>query len=317
MEAPQLLPLEVMAAIREVILDVNPVSCFTVQKQGFSFTLTSTLASLIDSGGNAINFSISGNTKLYMLVQWLQAQGATTSLLEDYVPLEYCSSLFPQSGIGITNAVSIKRGCYYSDQTICHILNNYCRKFYEHDFMVMLQSPVPYIGENYSGADLYDVNVSPYGISSLDRRDRGKMTLWCSYFLLEERRKNSASLAFLKNKNGDADAADCVKGDYRNLIEDTMTKIGDSFAITDKQQADGSGEKDFTALWGDKYQFLTKLQLYIRERYEKIFGDYSLRDNVMVSTGFSIEKNWMYESYANTTTLSGFADDLLFSNRWL
>ena len=111
--------------------------------------------------------------------------------------------------------------------------------------------------------------------------------------------------------NGDS----CGGGEFKNTNIDTTTRVGDVFTEMEKTDESGTGLDGFTSLWGDKYSYLTKLQLYIRSMFEKQFQDYSLRDNAMISQTFTMDKTWERSSWINPHLFSNDTYGVLVDNR--
>jgi len=293
---------EIVTSVRELILDINPVSCFTLQKQGLSFSANTEKAEVTGSTNATLLYSEA--PKFYDLVSFLKDKGVDVKLSIDYVPLDYSSSLKDIPTVSLDSPKEIMRRNYFSVEMIYKTVLDHFQKFYDYEYS-------PYV----------DTFVYFNGSAELDRmlgvmttREQQKVVLWAAYFLIEERRKNTASMNFLRTKNGEVDDLCAGAGDFRNRYQETTTKVGETFVLREGQEELGKVEQDFTALWGDKYDFLTKLQLSIRDRFEKLFNDYSLRDSTINSTSFVLEKNWISHAYADTLSLSLFTKDLLLTS---
>jgi hypothetical protein len=294
---------QILVAIRELIMDVSPVQSFSVKKAtpGFSFSKSDTQV-IIDSVPYAIGSA--EVLKIYHLMPLLIAKGASVDVLPDHVALELTSSLqnfnFLAAALEAADGATVSRSNYFSAETIDGVIE---------DFFNMYQPP------------LYWDNV-PREVSSivntLDYLDTRKLAYWTAYYLIDRKRMLVATSSVAQKKNTFSTVAPGSSGggcdDDASLVnkERTVTmKIGDSFTVTETNAKQDEQPVGLTSIWGDNYEFLTKLQLYLRDRYERLFRDYSLRDNVAVSTTVTLEKGWTPFAYYDTHDLSQFTRDIL------
>lgn len=280
----------VKKTIRETCNDTNPVLCFTALKQGFSLEVKSDRVVL--TGNEATELLFTDFPSIYELINKLDDLGVTISKPMDYVATEVSTYLKELANTSIdAAAVSVKRKSYFSDETIDKILINYFTVYYPTE---VDENEMPVVSEILTTSIDYSVFVH--------------MVLWCSYMLLEEKRKNYATNRVL---NEGLDTED--DSGMRNYLQTINSKTGDSFSVTENEVV-GKDEDGFTALWGDKYSFYAKLQLFIRTKFEKLFKDYSLRDNVAVSINVPLDTHWSPFAYVNTKGLSSVSKDILSPN---
>lgn len=274
-------------SIREVSLDLNPVQCFSITtEQDFSFVKT--------DGGFTINeqeYSFGDIPKLYHLMNKLNDINGVTALpTPEYVPTDYCTNLINVT-INLTKdsdpkSVTLKRKNFFSQSVIEEIMSNF------------FGSNLPYDGVPKTVSEIFDY---------LTYFDKQRMILWVAYYLIDRRRMMMASAGELMRINGMGDSC----GDFVNKNNTVTTSVGDVFSVTESIDETGKGLDGFTSLWGDKYSYLTKYQLWIRDRLEKQFKDYSLRDDVMINQSFSMVKGWEGDAWINTLRLSEFTEDLM------
>lgn len=289
---------ELIKAIRELALDVGPVSCFSIAKQDFLYTKAVNggvpqfaLHSALGTPPPAPVFlNISAYPKLYDMLNYMNAQGAVTSLSMDYVPDELSNMLVDAAAQAITNPFVLRRSNYFSLESIELKIYEYFRRYYT-DYVLDIDEWDP---ETYIKAT-YNVEFP-------------KIALWCAYWLIDKKRMSYAAVSYLKQNNGEPDID---TEEFINYSKNITTKLGDTHTIVEAPDEVGLGFKDFSALWGDKYSFLGKLQLYLRSKFEAGFCDYSLRENTVNSQDFILEKHWSLYAYVDTLSLSELTKDVL------
>jgi hypothetical protein len=288
---------EVITAIRELILDVNPVSCFSLQKQGLSFNSSNTQVDL--TGSTTATALYSTYVKQYQLLNWLRDKGITIKLSVDYNAVELSNIITPVvTPTSLDTELLLQRPYYFSDQFIYSQMLKFFQRYYDYRFSPYMDVMVYY----KSSMELSEM------VYNLDLFEIQKVIFWTAYWLIEEKRKNAASIDYLKSKNGESVV--CSES-FKNYNTQTTVMIGSTYREVESPEGDGKGTEDFTSLWGDKYGYLTKLQLFIRNQFEKIFNDYSLRDGAMVSTTVPFERQYLSSMYADTHSLSRLSREVL------
>ena len=133
-----------------------------------------------------------------------------------------------------------------------------------------------------------------------------KICYWVAYWLVDIRR--SALALYTATTGGTTSASSSSVG--IDTMKDVTVRVGDVFTITERQQPQADGQKGFTTLWGDKDSYWTRLQLYLRMQFEKLFNDFSLRDDVLRSSNFTIDKNWSPFAHVDTFDFSASTRDI-------
>lgn len=291
---------QIVTTIRELIFDVSPVACYSLTKQGLSLAVDSNGYNF--TGDTTLSLLFEDNPKFYdMVVKFKQANLSLACVLSlDYIPNEYSNTTTEFTG-SLATEQTLYRPYYFSEETIVSFMYQYFVKYYDYEYAIYWQELV---GTTETG-ELEQM------LSDLSLRETYKLILWVSFHLLEKQRMNVSSVSYLKKKNGET--VDC-ENEFTNLRKTFSTKLGDTFTVNEDTEADGLGTEGFTSLWGDKYSYLTKLQLYVRTQLEKIYGDFSLRDNAINSVSFTLEKTWVANAYNDTISLSPFTKDILHSS---
>lgn len=276
---------QALRSIREIILDTNPVQCFNVSGQDFLFKKGTTEVAL-----DSDTYTFSEVEKFYDLMNRLRDKDVTIEVLPDFVSTEYTKEAVNFNYPSILEAKTISRGRYFSDYTIEKVIEDFYAYY------------CPYFGVPRSVQDIF---------SDLDYFDRRKLVFWVAYYLVDKKRMNYATSSEIIRLQTDANGEICgTDGELKNTSTSITTRVGEVFSVTEKED-NGSEFDGFTSFWGDKYSYYTKLQLWIRDRFEKQFKDFSLRDDAMISQSFTLEKGWENMAWVNTMDFSRVTTDIM------
>lgn len=278
---------QAIRSIREVVLDTNPVQCFKVGGQDLPFVKDSNGIAL-----NGNNFTFIEVEKFYDLMDKLSSVELNIEILPDFAPNEFCVDIVNFNYPALTETKTISRKNYFSQNTIEKVMEEFFYHYCPYDGIPKFVSTI---------------------FNSLHYMEKRKLILWVSYYLIDRKRMQYASAGELIRINSlNGSGTSCGSdGELKNTDVTTTTRVGEVFSVTERTTEDGKGLEGFTSLWGDKYSYFTKLQLWIRERFEKQFKDFSLRDNAMINQTFTIEKGWENSSWIDTINFSVYTRDLL------
>ena len=274
---------QAIRSIREIVLDVGLVQAFKVSGQDLIFKKTLTEVTL---GDTVKTIGEDGILKLYDLVALLVEKEVTVEILPDYVATEFVDGLinFDIATISDPNTGNvIKAKNYFTDSIIETVMIEFFSRYICYDGVVKTTQTI---------------------FDTLNYFQKRKLILWTAFYLVDRKRMQMASTSVLiSQSNG---GVSCGGTDFKNMEVSTTTRVGDVYTEMEKTVEDGKGLAGFTSLWGDKYSYLTKLQLYIRGKYEQLFNDFSLRDDAMISQSFTMEKTWENDAWLDT---HGFSND--------
>lgn len=282
-----------LVAIRELALDLGPVQSFAVRKAapGFVFSKDSTQV-VIDT--DTYLLTDAAVQKIYGIIPKLLLKDGLVDVYADHVPTELTTSLvdfnFSASDLEGTNGKDVYRSNYFSTTTIESVMEDYFNYY------------LPYDGVERTVAEI---------VNAMDYLETRKLCYWVAYYLIDKRRANTAAAEQLQKKNTFLNVTTSTTGNLTTTEKTVTMRIGESFTVTEAPSKDDTQLSGFQSFWGDKYDYLTKMQLYLRDRFERLFRDYSLRDNVAVSTSVVLEKNWNPSAYFDTYDLSLLARDLI------
>lgn len=277
-----------LRTIRELVLDTNPVQCFKVSGQDFLFKK--------DSSGFGLDtdtYTFSELEKFYDLMSILRDKKVTISILPDFVATEYCSLTENFNYPSIQEEKAVYRKNYFSDELIERVMEEFFAYY------------SPYDGIPKTVRTIY---------GGLDYFNRRKLIFWVAYYLVDRKRMNYASageMIRLNSDDGNGGEICGTEGELKSIDTTITTRVGEVFSVTERISDDGSGTEGFTSYWGDKYSYFTKLQLWIRDRFEKQFKDFSLRDDAMISQTFSLEKGWEPSAWVDTINFTRDTYDIL------
>ena len=155
--------------------------------------------------------------------------------------------------------------------------------------------------------DIPNVHLHDGIIGRLQRPSEKHLALWVSYFLVDRRRLYEAAAGAIGQTF--TDGSDYTGSNVSDGIgTTTTTQIGSVFTITE-DPTKGYFYEDFNRIGsdnvlGDRYSFWYRLQCWLRDQLEELFGDYSLRkDNVMpgyISLTRELDFRSYYDSYPFT-----------------
>jgi hypothetical protein len=126
------------------------------------------------------------------------------------------------------------------------------------------------------------------------------MALWVAYHIVEKRRLYEQAATAIGQVF--TDGSDYVGSDLsQSMGTTTTTQIGSVFTITE-DPSKGFFYEDFNRVGsdnvlGDRYSFWYKLQLWLRDQIEEMFGDYSLRKNTVFNGYTELVRELDFRSY--------------------
>jgi hypothetical protein len=148
--------------------------------------------------------------------------------------------------------------------------------------------------------DIPNAEINDELIGKLVRPSEKHMALWVSYYLVGRRRLFEIAAGSIGQSF--TDGSDYVGSDLSDSTgTTTTTQIGSVFTITE-DPTKGYFYEDFNRVGsdnvlGDRYSFWYRLQLWIRETLEEMFGDYSLRKDQVIPGYIELQRELDFRSY--------------------
>ena len=148
--------------------------------------------------------------------------------------------------------------------------------------------------------DIPNAELTNELIGKLKRPSEKHLALWVSYQLVGRRRLFEIAAGSIGQSF--TDGSDYTGSDLSDSTGiTTTTQIGSVFTITE-DPTKGYFYEDFNRVGsenvlGDRYSFWYRLQLWIREQLEEIFGDYSLRKDNVIPGYIELQRELDFRSY--------------------
>lgn len=148
--------------------------------------------------------------------------------------------------------------------------------------------------------DIPNAEVTDELVGKLIRPSEKHLALWVSYQLVGRRRLFESAAGSIGQSF--TDGSDYTGSDLSDSTgTTTTTQIGSVFTITE-DPTKGYFYEDFSRVGsenvlGDRYSFWYRLQLWIREQLEEMFGDYSLRKDNVIPGYIELQRELDFRSY--------------------
>lgn len=148
--------------------------------------------------------------------------------------------------------------------------------------------------------DIPNAEITDELVGKLIRPSEKHLALWVSYQLVGRRRLFEIAAGSIGQSF--TDGSDYTGSDLSDSTgTTTTTQIGSVFTITE-DPTKGYFYEDFNRVGsenvlGDRYSFWYRLQLWIREQLEEMFGDYSLRKDNVIPGYIELQRELDFRSY--------------------
>ena len=148
--------------------------------------------------------------------------------------------------------------------------------------------------------DIPNAEITNELVGKLKRPSEKHLALWVSYQLVGRRRLFEIAAGSIGQSF--TDGSDYTGSDLSDSTgTTTTTQIGSVFTITE-DPTKGYFYEDFSRVGsenvlGDRYSFWYRLQLWIREQLEEMFGDYSLRKDNVIPGYIELQRELDFRSY--------------------
>lgn len=191
---------------------------------------------------------------------------------------EPSTSLIQVAGVELTENLTLFRRYFFSDEEI--------KKWITWYYWRVLDIP--------------NVELTDELIGKLIRPSEMHMALWVSYQLVGRRRLFESAASSIGQSF--TDGSDYAGSDISDSMgTTTTTQIGSVFTITE-DPSKGYFYEDYNRVGsdnvlGDRYSFWYRLQLWIREQLEEIFGDYSLRKDQVIPGYIELQRELDFRAY--------------------
>lgn len=302
---------DVITAARELAFDrfVTPTVLISSTKLNYKLDIDQNglkVSDYSDSNNPVVktNLDFATYTTLQSIVNALMIdpEKYAISYSASFIGSEPSNSFLPLSGADLSGIVPIYRQYFFSDS---YITTNFIEDYY----LTIL------------GANPDDVATADYSVEVplLPRPQDRHLTIWVAYRMVEKRRLYEFSASAMGNQSTfsqTGDAALFVSPDGQDTIQ---MKVGDVFSLStnpinqDARDRELGNSVGVDNLLDDFNSFWYRLQLTLRDMFERLFGDFSLRPNQVMFGQMELEKQTnVYAYYDNYPyTLSAIARGII------
>lgn len=283
---------EVITAVREITFDRFVIPAFALKEMGEGYFLSidkdygsSDIKGRLlishksddEAQTEIISLPFSEYPTMESLVTKLIEEGIVVAYTLYFMGEESSDSLLSVTDKELTENVTLFRKYFFSDNEITRWISWYY-------FKVL---------------DLPDVELTDSIIEQLIRPSERHMALWVSYQVVGRRRLFELASSSLSNCF--TDGSDYAGSSDLNAGTSVSVTIGSVFNITEDPNS-GFFYEDYNRIGsdnilGDRFSFWYRLQLWIREQLEEIFGDYSLRKDMVMMGHIELERELDFRSY--------------------
>lgn len=290
---------ELMTAVREITFDRFIIPAFALKEMGENFfvSIDKTYTPDVNAGEDVI--------KGKLVISKLNEESIKEPIVElcfwEYKTLESIMDALINAGIVVaytpyfrgtelsTNLIQVTekeltesftafRRYFFSDEEISKLIEWYYWKV----------------------LDIPNVELTDDIVGRLQRPSEKHLTLWVSYHICEKRRLYESAAGSIGQSF--TDGSDYVGSNVsEGTGTTTTTQIGSVFTITE-DPTKGYFYEDYNRVGsdnvlGDRYSFWYRLQIWIRQQLEEMFGDYSLRKDNVIPGYISLQRELDFRSY--------------------
>lgn len=290
---------EIMTAVREITFDRFIIPAFAIKEMGAGFfvSIDKTYTPEVNEGEDVIKGKLiisklneeSIKEPIVELCFWeyktledIMVALINAGIVVAYTPYfrgtELSTSLIQVTEKELTESFTAFRRYFFSDEEIAQLVEWYYWRV----------------------LDIPNVELTDDIVGRLQRPSERHLTLWVSYHICEKRRLYESAAGSIGQSF--TDGSDYVGSNVSEGIgTTTTTQIGSVFTITE-DPTKGYFYEDYNRVGsdnvlGDRYSFWYRLQLWIRQQLEEMFGDYSLRKDNVIPGYISLQRELDFRSY--------------------
>ena len=286
---------EIVTAVREITFDRFIIPAFALKEmgEGFFVSIDKTYTPELNEGEDATKgklvISKLNEEPIVELCFWeyptlesimdaLINAGIVVSYTPYFHGTELSTSLIQVTEKELTESFTAFRRYFFSNEEIAQLIEWYYWKV----------------------LDIPNVELTDEIVGRLQRPSEKHLALWVSYYICEKRRLYESAAGSIGQSF--TDGSDYVGSNVsEGTGTTTTTQIGSVFTITE-DPTKGYFYEDYNRVGsdnvlGDRYSFWYKLQLWIRDQLENLFGDYSLRKDNVIPGYISLQRELDFRSY--------------------
>ena len=290
---------EIVTAVREITFDRFIIPAFALKEmgEGFFVSIDKTYTPEVNEGEDVI--------KGKLVISKLNEESIKEPIVElcfwEYQTLESIMDALINAGIVVaytpyfrgtelsTNLIQV------TEKELTESFTAFRRYFFSNEEIAQLIE-----WYYWKVLDIPNVELTDEIVGRLQRPSEKHLALWVSYHICEKRRLYESAAGSIGQSF--TDGSDYVGSNVsEGTGTTTTTQIGSVFTITE-DPTKGYFYEDYNRVGsdnvlGDRYSFWYKLQLWIRDQLENLFGDYSLRKDNVIPGYISLQRELDFRSY--------------------
>lgn len=290
---------EIMTAVREITFDRFIIPAFALKEmgEGFFVSIDKTYTPEVNDGEDVIK----GKLVISKLNEELIKEPIVELCFWEYKTLEDIMDALIDAGIVVAYTPYF-RGAELSTNLIQVTEKELTESFTAFRRYFFSDEEIAQLVEWYywKVLDIPNVELTDDIIGRLQRPSEKHLALWVSYHICEKRRLYESAAGSIGQSF--TDGSDYVGSNVSESTgTTTTTQIGSVFTITE-DPTKGYFYEDYNRVGsdnvlGDRYSFWYRLQLWIRQQLEEMFGDYSLRKDNVIPGYISLQRELDFRSY--------------------
>lgn len=292
----------IIRTVRELTFDRFLVPSVTLKEwQGYVVSVSNGVLVISNGVGADYVFVLSEYLTIQDLLDQFMVRGIIFSYGPYYSPNEPIQFVPTREPIPMTDNVTLMRKGFFSDQFYHELMRDYYGQ-------VLWKQ-----GVHHYTIDLEDIDDDLIG--RLVYPNEQHLALWVAYKAVDKRRLYELAQENLSQSF--SDGSDYTEGSTGGNAGSVTVNLGDVFTITENT-GDLFLTEDFNRVGsdnvlGDKYSFWYRLSLWLRNKLEQEFQDFSFRpDNVLQGTT-ELSRSYDWRTYFDSFpfTLSPFTRGIL------
>ena len=290
---------EIVTAVREITFDRFIIPAFALKEmgEGFFVSIDKTYTPEVNEGEDVI--------KGKLVISKLNEESIKEPIVElcfwEYKTLESIMDALINAGIVVAYTPYF-RGTELSTSLIQVTEKELIESFTAFRRYFFSDEEIAQLIEWYywKVLDIPNVELTDEIVGRLQRPSEKHLALWVSYYICEKRRLYESAAGSIGQSF--TDGSDYVGSNVsEGTGTTTTTQIGSVFTITE-DPTKGYFYEDYNRVGsdnvlGDRYSFWYKLQLWIRDQLESLFGDYSLRKDNVLQGDITLTRELDFRSY--------------------
>lgn len=290
---------EIMTAVREITFDRFIIPAFALKEmgEGFFVSIDKTYTPEVNEGEDVI--------KGKLVISKLNEESIKEPIVElcfwEYQTLESIMDALINAGIVVAYTPYF-RGTELSTNLIQVTEKELTESFTAFRRYFFSDEEIAQLVEWYYWRvlDIPNVELTDDIVGRLQRPSEKHLALWVSYHICEKRRLYESAAGSIGQSF--TDGSDYVGSNVsEGTGTTTTTQIGSVFTITE-DPTKGYFYEDYNRVGsdnvlGDRYSFWYRLQLWIRDQLESMFGDFSLRKDNVIPGYISLQRELDFRSY--------------------